>query len=520
MKNQYRFLARIIVEAKSPLNIGSGNKGIKSDSLVLRDINGLPFIPGTTIAGLLRHTLGEEEDLMMGSQEMGSPLIITEAKMLDSNESVLDGIIPQEKLCSDFLVNFRQLPIRQHAKIGHRGATVKGGKFDEEIVLKGTRFCFEMEMLSDKDDDTRFIEMLNTLNSDVFRIGSGSRSGFGEIEVVGSQCQYKKINLEDPKQKEWYLKKSSSLSEEWQDAETVELKKTKTEGWTTYIIKLNPVDFMLFGSGFGNDKADMTFVRESFVDWSTIPAKIKDREQVILIPASSVKGALSHRLAFHYNKLKKIFADALPDGKKIDDFVCKKNEAVKIVLDKFYHDLTSGDAYYSNAMTEYSSKLETLLNLLDYNDASKIVFSMYKDLPDGVYGSPEMTYYQQIGNLIRRCSLFNPSFVKELISASPTKCSDILDCDKPFYDAEDLRLMKEILSLFATLPVVGKIEVGKNGMFSKEKELFVCQHGHKNEKDYEFCDSCGENIKGLTRNHLKKIEQFKLRVETLERLMG
>lgn len=332
MKNQYRFLARIIIEAKTPLNIGSGVKGIKSDSLVLRDINGLPFIPGTTIAGLLRHTLGEEEDLIMGSQEMGSPLIITEAKMLDSTKSVLDGIIPQEKLSSDFLANFRQLPIRQHAKIGHRGATVKGGKFDEEIVLTGTRFCFEMEMLSDKDDDTRFIEMLNTLNSDVFRIGSGSRSGFGEIEVVGSQCQYKKINLEDPKQKEWYLKKSSSLSEKWQDAETVELKKTKTEGWTTYIIKLNPVDFMLFGSGFGNDKADMTFVRESFVDWSTIPAKIKDREQVILIPASSVKGALSHRLAFHYNKLKKIFADALPDGKKIDDFVGKKNEAVKRVF--------------------------------------------------------------------------------------------------------------------------------------------------------------------------------------------
>lgn len=332
MKNQYRFLARIIIEAKTPLNIGSGVKGIKSDSLVLRDINGLPFIPGTTIAGLLRHTLGEEEDLMMGSQEMGSPLIITEAKMLDSNESVLDGIIPQEKLSSDFLANFRQLPIRQHAKIGHRGATVKGGKFDEEIVLKGTRFCFEMEMLSDKDDDTRFIEMLNTLNSDVFRIGSGSRSGFGEIEVVGSQCQYKKINLEDPKQKEWYLKKSSSLSEKWQDGETIKLKKTKTEGWTTYIIKLNPVDFMLFGSGFGNDKADMTFVRESFVDWSTIPAKIKDREKVILIPASSVKGALSHRLAFHYNKLKKIFADTLPDGKKIDDFVGKKNEAVKIVF--------------------------------------------------------------------------------------------------------------------------------------------------------------------------------------------
>lgn len=332
MKNQYRFLARIIIEAKTPLNIGSGNKGIKSDSLVLRDINGLPFIPGTTIAGLLRHTLGDDADKYMGSQEMGSPLVITEAKILDSDGTVLDGILPKDKLSSTFLVNYRQLPIRQHAKIGNRGATEERGKFDEEIVLKGTRFCFEMEMLFDKDDDTKFKDMLNTLNSDTFRIGSGSRSGFGEIEVVGSQCQFKKINLENPEQKEWYLKKSSSLSEMWQDVETIKLETAKTKGWTTYEIQLNPIDFMLFGSGFGNDKADMTFVRESFVDWSIKPAMVKDCEQVILIPASSVKGALSHRLAFHYNKLKKIFADDLPEGKKIEDYVGKNNEAVKAVF--------------------------------------------------------------------------------------------------------------------------------------------------------------------------------------------
>ena len=332
MKNQYRFVSRIIIEAKSPLNIGSGNKGIKSDSLVLRDINGLPFIPGTTIAGLLRHSLGNDADKYMGSQQMGSPLVITEAKMLDSDGIVLDGIIPQEKLRSEFLVNFRQSPIRQHAKIGHRGATVKGGKFDEEIVLKGIRFCFEMEMLSDKDDDTKFKEILNTLNSDTFRIGSGSRSGFGEIEVVDCQCQYKKIDLDNPDQRKWYLKKPSSLSEEWQDAETTKLNKPNTAGWTTYTLQLKPVDFMLFGSGFGNDQADMTYVRESFVDWSSGTARMKNREHVILIPASSVKGALSHRLAFHYNKIKERFADELKEGEKIEDYVGKNNEAVKAVF--------------------------------------------------------------------------------------------------------------------------------------------------------------------------------------------
>ena len=336
MKYQYRFLARIVIEAQTPLNIGSGNKGIMTDSLVLRDVNGLPFIPGTTIAGLLRHSIqsSEEKDLLMGSKTQGSPLIITEAKMLNQDGEVLDGIIGDADLESDFAGLYRQkLPIRQHVKIGHRGVTTDGGKFDEEIVVKGTRFCFEMEMLSSsiKDED-KFKELLNTLNTETFRIGSGSRSGFGEIEIVGGQCQYKMIDLTDKKQKEWYLKKSSSLSEEWQDAETISLTKPESKGWTSYTIELRPVDFMLFGSGFGNDKADMTYVRESFVDWSTNPAQVKDREHVILIPASSIKGALSHRLAFHYNRIKERFSDTLKEGEKIEDFTGKNNEAVKAVF--------------------------------------------------------------------------------------------------------------------------------------------------------------------------------------------
>ena len=332
MDNKYRFLARIIIEAKSPLNIGSGNKGIKTDSLVLRDVNGIPFIPGTTIAGLLRHTLGKDEEELMGSQEIGSPLIITEARMINSDGRVLDGILSQEELNSDFLRHFRQFPIRQHAKIGDRGVTVKGGKFDEEIVIKGSRFCFEMELLSADADDADFKELLNTLLSDTFRIGSGSRSGFGEIEVLGHQCQYKTIDMTDKKQKEWYLEKSSSLSEEWKDAEVLTLQKPQVQEWTTYELELKPVDFLLFGSGFGNDKADMTFVRETFIDWSGEMAQVKNRERVLLIPASSVKGALSHRTAFHFNKLVHKYADMLTDEEQIRDYIGKNNVAVKALF--------------------------------------------------------------------------------------------------------------------------------------------------------------------------------------------
>jgi CRISPR/Cas system CSM-associated protein Csm3 (group 7 of RAMP superfamily) len=69
---------------------------------------------------------------------------------------------------------------------------------------------------------------------------------------------------------------------------------------------LKPDDFFLFGSGFGNEDADMIPVRETYFDWSS--GKPVAKEKAVLIPGSSIKGAISHRVAFHYNKIKKFFA--------------------------------------------------------------------------------------------------------------------------------------------------------------------------------------------------------------------
>lgn len=335
MRTQYHFLARIVIEATTPLNIGSGNKGIKTDSLVLRDVNGLPFIPGTTIAGLLRHSLSTDEDKkrLMGSKEGGSSLIITEAKMLNSDGKVLDGIVDSKVLESEFLKNYQQLPIRQHVKIGHRGATMKGGKFDEEIILKGTRFCFEMEMLSDNNNDNDFKQLIQVINSDTFRIGSGSRSGFGEVKIVS--CKYNITDLQDNRQKKSYLDKSSSLSEEWEGFIDYSGKANSSE-WIKYELELKPVDFILFGSGFGSKSADMTYVQESYVDWDAEPeGRIVKQDKVLLIPASSVKGALAHRVAFYYNKKTDavILSDGtLKNGRSVNDVVGKNNDAVKAIF--------------------------------------------------------------------------------------------------------------------------------------------------------------------------------------------
>ena len=340
---KYRYLAQITIEAATPLQIGSGTKGIKTDSLVIRDVNGLPFIPGTTLAGLMAHALGQEKEYLMGNQKEGSRLIVTEGKLLDKYGKAIDGIVDLSSLDSEnrlFLNNYERLPIRQHVRIGHKGVAQDTGKFDEEVVLKGSRFVFELELIAQEEESKEFDALLAILQSPAFRIGSGTRSGYGEIKVV--DFRYRHLDLTKDDERKLYLAKSSRLGSSW-DGWKDGNDKLKIEdfckGWTFYQLVLNPEAFMLFGSGFGDPKgdADMTYVKEVFVTWNDkgVNAKISEFAKTILIPGSSVKGALSHRTAFYYNKLTDAVIQedgTLKNGKTIDEVIGSNNPAVKAIF--------------------------------------------------------------------------------------------------------------------------------------------------------------------------------------------
>lgn len=338
----YRYLAQITIEATTPLQIGSGTKGIKTDSLVIRDVNGLPFIPGTTLAGLMAHALGNEKDNLMGSKEKGSRLIVTEGKLLDKYGKAIDGIVDLSSLDSEnrlFLNNYERLPIRQHVRIGHKGVAQDTGKFDEEVVLKGSRFVFELELIAQEDESKDFETLLAILQSPTFRIGSGTRSGYGEIKVVDFRYRY--IDLTKDDERNLYLAKSSKLGSQW-DGWKNGNDKLKNEqfcnGWTFYQLSLKSNNFVLFGSGFGDSEgnADMTYVKEVFVTWNDKgDANISEIAKTILIPGSSVKGALSHRTAFYYNKQTDAVIlenGTLKNGKTFDEVTGSKNPAVKAIF--------------------------------------------------------------------------------------------------------------------------------------------------------------------------------------------
>lgn len=369
-RNRYRFLARIVIETTTPLQIGSGNKSIKTDSLILRDVNGLPYIPGTTLAGLIRHELEEaDREKLMGSQEEGSIITFTEARMIDNHGSVVDGL--QDIESNRFLKAFRQLPIRQHVRISHRGAAEKGAKFDEEVIMKGTRFCFEIEMLGKEENNLKNFERLSAIiQTPTFRIGSGSRSGFGAVKVV----EYKHLALDMTKETdlELYLRKSSSLAEEWdgwKKSEDMKANQDMNANWTKYELRITPEDFILFGSGFGDENADMKYVQERHVKWSSDD---KAEEKLLIIPASSVKGALAHRTAFYYNQLTGVVIGSdgkLTNGLNVDDVTGKHNEAVKRIfgsegekVEGKMKDKIRGNILISDVIEEKGDATDKILN--------------------------------------------------------------------------------------------------------------------------------------------------------------
>lgn len=311
-----RLIARMVIETETPLAIGSGEKDIKTDKLVVKDVNGMPYIPGSSLAGVLRHSIKDfnRPDSIFGFQKgdegKGSRILFTDGVMLGEDGIALDGL--QQIPNTAFYERYSNLPIRQHVRMNESGTAEDKGKFDEQVVFKGTRFVFEMELVytslenaEEPEDEKTFNAILKNLCFKTLRFGSGTRNGFGKIKIVSIEKAC--LDLTKENDMEQYISKTSRLDQSWPAFKEIEAPKDADSEWTKYDINLRPKDFFLFGAGFGDDDADMIPVTESIVTWNNGKPSFVDDGMVI--PGTSVKGALSHRATYYWHKKQGIFAD-------------------------------------------------------------------------------------------------------------------------------------------------------------------------------------------------------------------
>lgn len=325
----HRYLAYFIVEADTPLAIGSGEKGFTVDRLIARDALGLPYIPGSSLAGVLRNELdptGKDEKIgqlfgyQLSTQEVknkatrdrtpldetqsgqGSRLIFSSGHLLGKNgKNAVEGLKSLD-LTEGYYSYFTRLPERDHVRMTHRGAadTAGHGKFDEELVHKGTRFAFRLELMGNPQDETAWNHLLNLVHQPLFRIGAGTRKGFGKLKVV--TCETRLLDLKQKADLLAYLNLGSSLNAPRSDWKKEAIEGKVAEGWAHYRLELTPKDFFLFSAGYGDEEVDNKPKTERYFTWENGKPELKERDY-LLIPATSVKGALSHRVAWHFNRL-------------------------------------------------------------------------------------------------------------------------------------------------------------------------------------------------------------------------
>lgn len=358
--------AHVVLEAETPLVIGSGRKTMLTDAAILKDINGFPYIPGTSIAGILSHALDEKtkgsffgvKSSSKNNDSKGSDIIFSEGKIIDLKGNVIDGISNSSD--TDFSKKFKRLPKRNHVCLTDKGVAKKAGKFDEEVIYKGCRFAFDIEMVAKSGDidstSSFFDEVLSSLYSSTFRIGGGTRNGFGKMKV--HEIKKRTLTLSNKSDLDKYLNYSSNLSSNY--ADWASFKKSSTdEGWITYELTLKPNDFFSFGAGFGDKVVDDIQVREECIEWNgQNEGTFKEK---YLIPATSLKGAIAHRVAFYSNLKEGKYAMQIP-AEEFDNYSGGMNKAVGLLFGYHNDEQRRGICIFNDLLVERNEKKEKVFN--------------------------------------------------------------------------------------------------------------------------------------------------------------
>lgn len=334
----FRYLLRSTIEFTTPFLIGSGRSDDIADATFAADANGLPAIPGSSLAGMLRAAFlaahgPEKTNGLFGYQDrkdgQGSRLSVSWAAIHDSQNQPVIGIADPKRMKDDVLANAMAPAIRDHVRISHKGASdaKSHGKFDEHAVCAGHRFTFELELTGDESDASLWNDLLGVLASPSLRLGGKTRRAFGSFKFVflATRSFNLKTDFADYTRHPVALDTPSSVLVRQEPASP-----SASEA-TIIKMELTPSSYWMFGGGYdlpsAKGDADMAPVRDSRILWDNGNGTVK--RDILVIPGTAIKGAISHRLAFHYNAMAGIFADKQDN---LDSQVGENNPAVKALF--------------------------------------------------------------------------------------------------------------------------------------------------------------------------------------------
>jgi CRISPR/Cas system CSM-associated protein Csm3 (group 7 of RAMP superfamily) len=243
----------------------------------------------------------------------------------NSQNQVCEGLlldIEKDELL-DFLHQHEPMA-RDRVALNERGVAVDKGKYDFVAVPSGARFSFELKLQTEDDHSTQWQMLLGLLNAPQFRLGQKTRSGLGQVKVIGAY-QFTANLMEQADQQRFH-----SLSKRLGDItgmQTLAIDSIQSNNSAKnnkqYCLDVQAEGGLRVGQGHHafdhslSKPADALIWSEPRIQWTgTDQASIQKYQRVI--PASGIKGALVHRTLYHYRRLTQDFIDESSNNKAKD----------------------------------------------------------------------------------------------------------------------------------------------------------------------------------------------------------
>ena len=325
----------VTLELESPLLVGAAEGDNLFDAVFVTDANGLPCIPGESLAGVLRHALAGG----------GDPDTHARCRQVFGYQQRAEGEASRIRISfahahgrDDLPVPFRGAPKddevlaflqsgvgRDHVRIGMHGAAEDRGKFDELAVPAGARFTFEICL--SHQAGISLAELVGLLGRPEVRLGRGTRRGLGcfQVKRVLHAC----FDLSKGKDLERLATLHVALDQAVRSAilKPLDLPAPMPgDGWAHGVLTLAPLGTWGVGGGIPTGLEPEREEEKAGTPWDRVPlterrivwknqgerdqgAVQSGEEAAFVVPASAVKGALRHRTAFHARRLAKAWLD-------------------------------------------------------------------------------------------------------------------------------------------------------------------------------------------------------------------
>lgn len=268
---------------KSPLRISSGDNEV-TDSDLMIDGRGCPFIPGSSVAGVLRDlclntipSISETDaDQLFG--------YISGETLSESHVIVSDGTGPKETDPSDY-----KITVRDGIRLDEWGITVPGNKYDFQVTETAQPYYSVLEWTGEEEEYQKEISegldlLMQSIVFDGISFGARTTRGYGNMSVT-----VKKVTFDFPTEiREWlkfdpfdetsFVKRGNDITAKPQDDVFIKIHADiKIEG--SFSVRVNTARAERLGDGSVPDSVPLC-------NWKSKP----------VIPGTSWSGVFRHHM--------------------------------------------------------------------------------------------------------------------------------------------------------------------------------------------------------------------------------